>query len=245
MKSKTSLKYTSFDPPFKMGNHISGAGHGSPATGKVILLDGSIQEFNESITVAELMLEHPQQVVIELNESMVGQKREHPTALPADTKLDVNRFYAMVPLHRGKLAPLSHQEAHLILLRASVVLRSKTMASSSSKFLPLFARILPTGWSIEDSYPEIEVPKKGTLALMEERKMEEFHDDDDDDDGGVEGLELIERADLLKRKASAKGWKPSLDPIEEKKCETNEVPNWVSLAIKIGKRIEQKGLIWG
>ena len=57
--------------------------------GKVVLSNGSIQEFNEPFTVAELMLEHPRQVVVEISKSTVVGKR--PTPLPADEKLNSNK----------------------------------------------------------------------------------------------------------------------------------------------------------
>ena len=120
-----------------------------PVTGKVILLDGTIKEFEHPIIVAEMMLECPQQVVVDLNSSSNNtQKRLSP--LPADKVLEVGRIYLMVPIRRGKPAHLSPQEAHHILLRVNSMLRSKSLVNNSNKFLPLFAKICPANNNIED-----------------------------------------------------------------------------------------------
>ncbi|PNX91763.1 hypothetical protein L195_g047897, partial [Trifolium pratense] len=80
-----------------MGNHVSF--RPSDSTGKVIFLDGSVHEFDEQITVAELMMDHPQKVVVEF-QSAVNQKR--PTPLPADKKLEMKKIYLMLPVKQGK-----------------------------------------------------------------------------------------------------------------------------------------------
>ncbi|KAK9747626.1 hypothetical protein RND81_02G004100 [Saponaria officinalis] len=207
-----------------MGNQVS---NGSQLTGKVILQDGSIQEFDKSTTVAELMLEHPQQVVVELNYSSRGK----PTPLPADDKLDPNRFYLMVPLRRGKPTYLSSKEAHEILLRANTMLRSKALVSTS-KFLPFFAKICPAT-STDDLYSKGMSPKKRVFD-HEEKEKEELLED------------IIERPDYLSRQVSGKNsWKPSLNTIEEKRNEMKRAVNLVILAAKVVKRIEKKGLVWG
>ncbi|KAL9239753.1 hypothetical protein vseg_014045 [Gypsophila vaccaria] len=206
-----------------MGNHVS---NGSKSTGKVILQDGSIQEFDKPITVAEMMLEYPQQVVVELNSS--AQRK--PTPLPADNKLEPSKFYLMVPVRRGKPAYLSPQEAHHILLRANDILRSKTFVSTS-KFLPFFARICPAT-SIDDSYGKVMVPKK-QIFVHEEKEKEELSDG-------------FEKPDYLSRQVSGRNsWKPSLNTIEEKRNEMKRAVNLLILAAKVGKRIEKKGLVWG
>ncbi|XP_034228801.1 uncharacterized protein LOC117637868 isoform X2 [Prunus dulcis] len=92
-----------------MGNSISHKQLHASATGKVILSDGSVHQFNKPLTVAELMLEHPQQVVVEFG-AAVSEKR--PTPLPADMKLDKKKIYLMLPMKRGKPVSLSSQEIH-------------------------------------------------------------------------------------------------------------------------------------
>ncbi|XP_057517080.1 uncharacterized protein LOC130798207 [Amaranthus tricolor] len=201
-----------------MGNQVSNF---LPVTGKVILLDGTIKEFEHPIIVAEMMLECPQQVVVDLNSSSNNtQKRLSP--LPADKVLEVGRIYLMVPIRRGKPAHLSPQEAHHILLRVNSMLRSKSLVNNSNKFLPLFAKICPANNNIEDKNCKFVVSKKEV------------------DEDGLDDV-VDQKLDYLSRQVSGKGWKPSLDTIEEKKDEIKKVSNWVLVA----KRVHNKGLIWG
>lgn len=229
-----------------MGNQTSQL----PATGKVILLDGSIQEFDQPITVAELMLEYPQQVVVELKQG--GQSK--PVPLPADKAVELDKLYLMVPLRRGKPAQLSPKEAHNILLRANEVLRSKTLVSSSSKSLPFFARICPA--TSHDACSSIAVlPKsmKEVTVVSKEIPMEVYNNNNNNNNEVDEGLPedhgIDERPDYLSRQLSSRGWKPKLDTIEEKKDEMmmmkKKGPKVVLLAAKAVKRIEFKGLVWG
>ncbi|KAL2934814.1 hypothetical protein RDABS01_017933 [Bienertia sinuspersici] len=213
-----------------MGNHIS---YGSPATGKVILLDGSIQEFDTPLTVAELMLEYPQQMVVDLKSS--AQKRATP--LPADKILEIDKIYLMIPIRKGKPSHLSPQEAHHILLRVNAMLRSKpTLLPSSSKFLPLLSKICPTTSRFEDYHCKSATSKE--VLGYEGRAIGEGNEADSD-------LDVFEKPDYLSRQISGKGWKPSLDTIEEKKNEIKKASNWVIIANKVGKRIQTKGLVWG
>nr|CAD1828548.1 unnamed protein product [Ananas comosus var. bracteatus] len=69
--------------------------------GKLVLSDGTIQEFDPPISVAELMLEHPQQFVIDVN-SLTTACGTKVTPLPADCMLDPGKVYAIVPMTRGR-----------------------------------------------------------------------------------------------------------------------------------------------
>ncbi|KAF5462426.1 hypothetical protein F2P56_018432 [Juglans regia] len=170
------------------------------ATGKVILSDGTVHEFDKPLTAAELMLEHSQQVVVELH-SAVNEKR--PTPLPADNMLETRRIYVMLPVKQGKLAALSSEETRRILLTANSVLRSRSSLLSSSRFLPLFARIFPsTGLGDRQGLlmqkKESDERTEKSFVLME--SLPEILDG---------------RPDYLSRQLSGKGWKPSLDTIKE------------------------------
>ncbi|EOX95238.1 hypothetical protein QUC31_004938 [Theobroma cacao] len=198
-----------------MGNYISTVTcrPTSDTAGKVILWDGSVQQFNWPLTAAELMLEHPQQVVVEFH-SAVNEKR--PIPLPADSKLDMNKVYVMLPVKRGKPTTLSSEEARRVLLSANSVLRSKSILSSS-KFLPLFAKICPAniGEIVGQRFP---LQKRENVCEKPEevRCLTEF-----------DLLESLEgRPEYLNRQYSGKGWKPSLDTIKEKKVE-RKVPHWL------------------
>ncbi|KAJ6343738.1 hypothetical protein OIU76_005478 [Salix suchowensis] len=120
-----------------MGNCIT-RHNSSSSAGRVILSDGSVFEFDKPLTVAELMLEHPQQVVVEFH-SYLTEKR--PAPLPADKKLET-KLYLMLPMKRGKPAPLSSEEAKRVLSSANSVLRSRSTLSSQ-RFLPLLCYDMP------------------------------------------------------------------------------------------------------
>ncbi|KAI3506902.1 hypothetical protein L2E82_20223 [Cichorium intybus] len=175
-----------------MGNHVS---HGS---GRVILPNGTVQEYTKPVTVAELMLDHPQQVVVEFQTLTNGRK---PKPLPADMKLEANKIYMMLPMRRGKpVGAMSSEEARRLLLRANAVLNSKSFVSAYTGFLPLFARMCPASVIKSEKKENDE-----TLAVMAKP-------------GLLGEMESEGRADYyLSRQLSGKGsWKPSLDTIKEK-----------------------------
>ncbi|KAI3679102.1 hypothetical protein L6452_38410 [Arctium lappa] len=177
-----------------MGNHMI-----SHASGRrIILSDGTLQEYEKTVTVAELMLDHPQQVVVEF------QKAGKPTPLPADTKLEATKIYMMLPKTTMKRS-MSREEARRLLLRANAVLNSsKSFVSAYTGFLPLFARICPaaiTKSKIKESSSEYSQVLLKTKAVGLFREME---------------LEM-EMGSYLSRQVSGKAsWKPSLDTIKEK-----------------------------
>ncbi|CAK9145208.1 unnamed protein product [Ilex paraguariensis] len=192
-----------------MGNHISFCR--LEGSGKVILSNGTVHRYDKPLTVAELMLEYPQEAVVEIQSVLNGKK---PCPLPADNKLETNKVYLMLPMKRGKPAVLlSSGEARRILLRANSVLKTKSLLSASG-FLPLFARICPA--SAGEGQDQFVLHRKEKLAEKSEEtsKQEVF----DEIVGGT--------PEYLSRQFSGKGWKPSLDTIKEKKVKT-KVPHWL------------------
>ncbi|KAI4349729.1 hypothetical protein L6164_010289 [Bauhinia variegata] len=184
----------------------------SDATGTIVYWDGSVKRFDKPLTVAELMLEHPQQVVVEFH-SGLNQKR--PTPLPADKNLETKKIYLMLPIKRGKPIGLCSEESRRILLVVNSVLNSKPMLSSL-KFVPLLARMCPAITS-----GEVAVQKKEDREKTEERHA--FPE--------LILPEMLEgRPEYLSRQLSGKGWKPSLDTIKEKKIDTR-VSHWLFLKI--------------
>ncbi|RDX88480.1 hypothetical protein CR513_29924, partial [Mucuna pruriens] len=173
-----------------MGNQL-----GRDAAGKIVYWDGSVKEFDEEVTVAELMLEHPQQVVVEFD-SAVKQKR--PTPLPADEKLEMKKTYVMVPVKRGKPVGLSSEDSRRILLIVNSSLHSNNYFVSSSSFFPWLARLFHT-------------EGEASAMLQKKEEVERY--------SFSEFLpEMIEgRPEYMSRQLSGKGWKPSLDTIKEKK----------------------------
>ncbi|KAK7278188.1 hypothetical protein RJT34_23213 [Clitoria ternatea] len=178
-----------------MGNQVSL--RPSDAAGKIVLWDGSVHDLEQSVTVAELMLEHPEQVVVEFNAAL---KQKRPTPLPADKKLEMNKVYLMVPVKRGKPVGLSVEETQRILFLVNSAFHSKYPVCSS-RFLPWITRFCQTTTIVEPGQK-----KDGEVDKNEERfDFSEFL---------TETLEG--RPEYLNRQLSGKGWKPSLDTIKEK-----------------------------
>lgn len=189
-----------------MGNQVSF--RPSDSTGKVVFLDGSVHEFDEAITVAELMMDHPQKVVVEFH-SAVNQKR--PTPLPADKKLEMNKIYLMLPVKQGKPIGLSGEETRRVLLMVNSILNSNYVLCSY-KFLPWFSSLCHNSEIVEPRRKEEVMEEKG-----------ERHDFSENLPDILEG-----RPDYLNRQISGKGWKPSLDTIKEKNIEKKHT-HWLFL----------------
>ena len=175
-----------------MGNQAS---HGS---GRVLLTDGTIHEYKKPLAVAELMLEHPQQVVVEFQPIKNGTK---PKPLPADMLLETNKVYMMIPKKRGN--SLSTEDARRLLLRANVILDTGSFVSAYTGFLPLFARMCPA--AVVKSKKKEHKDEK-VLVVSKPASFRDL------------GLDLEERGEyVLSRQLSMKNtWKPSLDTIKEK-----------------------------
>ncbi|MED6138279.1 hypothetical protein PIB30_072754 [Stylosanthes scabra] len=186
-----------------MGNHIS------HARGKIVFCDGSVQEFEEPLTAAELMLEHPQQVVVELDSAM---KERRPTPLPADKKLEMRKMYVMLPVKRGKAVGLSGEESRRIVMMVnySATLHCKynnDVVACSPRLLPWIARL----------WRNNEIGEGGVLQRKE-------------DNNNIAEMIDEERPEYyLSRQMSGKGWKPSLDTIKEKNKVKTKLSHWLFL----------------
>ncbi|KAL8527233.1 hypothetical protein ACS0TY_005204 [Phlomoides rotata] len=175
-----------------------------PSAGKVILSDGGVFTYDEPLTVAELMLEHPRQVVVELTKPMTNGGK--PTPLPADQKLETEKTYLMLPIRKGKPIPLSSEAARKVLESANSVLKSKALVA--------FTGVVPLLVRMNDA---VSKGKKSKCCLVEGGKEEKS-------DYFVDVMEG--RPEFLSRQISGKGWKPSLDPITEKAFKA-KVSHWV------------------
>ncbi|XP_057966667.1 uncharacterized protein LOC131156759 [Malania oleifera] len=187
-----------------MGNYVS---FQSPeAIGKIVLSDGTVHLFEGPLTAAELMLEHPNQVVVELRSAVAGKR---PSPLTADEKLVAKKVYVMLPARRGRPVALSSEEARRALLRADWVL-TRRQDFLSAKFLPVLARTCSAG-----------VVQKKEALLLERHVPEGRHVQDFQVPEG-----FGERPEYLSRQLSGRGWKPSLDTIKEKRVE-RKVSHWL------------------
>ncbi|XP_039136374.1 uncharacterized protein LOC120273736 [Dioscorea cayenensis subsp. rotundata] len=88
-----------------MGNCMNCTAGEAPA-GKLLLLDGTYRSLEASVTVAELMLDHPSHFIFELRRPLSGHACM-PQPLPADHELDPHKFYAVLPFNGDE----AHEEA--------------------------------------------------------------------------------------------------------------------------------------
>ncbi|CAN1196451.1 hypothetical protein LINPERHAP2_LOCUS43578 [Linum perenne] len=220
---------------FNMPNYLTG-GATVTAPVRVVLPDGKVQEFDEPLTVAELMLDHPQQVVVEFDSvstSTTGRGRK-VVPLPADKKLEAGREYLMLPVKRGKPLSLSSEEARRVILSANMALKQ------SGKFMPMFTKMCTVN-SGEGHYEGILVKlvtrKKengerrceGTKVKKVEdgkkRLLSFFEEEDEEEEMWLENT--VAAPEYLSRQMSGKGWRPSLDTIKEKKVEQQKLQHWL------------------
>lgn len=179
---------------------------GRNSTGKIVHWDGSIQEFDKPVMVAELMLEHPQQLVVEFH-SAVNQRRPNP--LPADHNLQTNSIYLMIPMKRGKPLGLNAQDARRFVL----LLNS---AGLHSRFVPWVARMCHHPSAVAAGHVTQKKPRLSEKEQTDEIRRNVF----------PEEILQPERPEYLSRELSGKGWKPSLDTITEKKIDT-KISHWL------------------
>lgn len=176
-----------------------GASYGS---GKIVHWDGWVQEIENAVMVGELMVEHPQQVVVEFQSAL---KQRRPIPLPADKTLERNKVYVMLPMKPGKALRLNTEETRRILLILDSALHSKSLLFSSR----LVSRLVRT-WHGRPKGEGVVLQKKQEVEKGEERYEIEAE------------MMIGGTPEYLSRQLSGKGWKPSLDTIKEKKIDTKK-----------------------
>ncbi|XP_057725114.1 uncharacterized protein LOC130940861 [Arachis stenosperma] len=192
-----------------MGNQLS-LRPSNAATAKIVLWDGSIHDYEQPLTVAELMLEHPQQVVVEFD-SALTTKQKRPTPLPADKMLQMNKVYLMLPVKKGKPVSLTSHDGRRILLAVNSALRSKEIVCSS-RLVPWLLRLAGGEGGTRDAGGGVRRREEETVRC----EISEFL------------MPEMMRPEYLSRQLSAgsNGWRPSLDTIKEKKIE-KKLNHWL------------------
>uniref|UniRef100_A0A7N0TLY3 Uncharacterized protein n=1 Tax=Kalanchoe fedtschenkoi TaxID=63787 RepID=A0A7N0TLY3_KALFE len=192
-----------------------------PPTGKVVILsNGAVHEFHQPLTVAELMLEHPQHVVVEFKPSAKQQapRSKKPSPLPADTWLDTKNVYLVVPV-RNKGRPmaavtLSSEQVQRLVTRSgnsSMMTKLKHCMSLSKVVVPY---VVATGKMCR-------ALKKDCVeeCLLNAKRRPKAKDD--------ECLIDDTSSDYFRCRMSAgRGWRPSLDTILEMNVE-KRVSHWL------------------
>jgi len=179
------------------------------AAGKVVLSDGRVQNLEEETTVAEIMLENPQHVVVEFDPSSISFNNDAKTVkrklapLPADKTLEPGKIYLVLPAKRsgGRAAKSSSSSAVLTSEEMRKMLFSATAMVRSS--FSYYEGILP--WFTTRSYKNNNPVTDTVVAATSVGRLEAEMEEED-------------RPEFLSRQLSGRGWKPSLDPIREKKA---------------------------
>ncbi|KQK22024.1 uncharacterized protein LOC100836996 [Brachypodium distachyon] len=192
-----------------MGNLVSAAGAKSGG-GKVVMADGSVRALSEPVSVAELMMDHPRHFVVDAHalrqqEKHHQQQRKAATKvapLPADHVLGAGGVYVLLPAVRGKV---SADEARRVLASASLA-RSRSMPGELRRKL-----------SFRKSREEAGDERSAPLAEVDRTEETEAI--------SAEGFEEL-RPEFLSRELSIRGWKPSLNTIEERVM-PKKVSHWL------------------
>lgn len=201
----------------RMGNTIGSwkSDGADMSAGKVVLSDGRVQNLEEETTVAEIMLENPQHVVVEFDPSSISFNNRHQknngnsvkkklTPLPADKTLEPGKIYLVLPGKRSgaksSTAGMTSEEIRKMLFSATAMVKSSF--SSYDGILPWFTTrsyYNNNGNNNPAAHAVVAATSVGRLEAEAEAEEEA-------------------RPEFLSRQLSGRGWKPSLDPIKEKKA---------------------------
>jgi hypothetical protein len=188
-----------------MGNLVSGAAAVGVKSGggKVVMADGSVRALSEPVSVAELMMDHPRHFVVDARvlkeRQQKGGSASKVAPLPADHVLGASGVYVLLPATRGKV---SAEEAR----RALTAARSQSM---------------PGGLRRKLSSRKSRGADAGGMAVQHVPAPAVAEEEEARPDGFEE-----HRSEFLSRELSSRGWRPSLNTIEERAA-PKKVPHWL------------------
>ncbi|XP_020152550.1 uncharacterized protein [Aegilops tauschii subsp. strangulata] len=192
-----------------MGNLISAGTAAGASGGKVVMADGSVRALSEPVSVAELMMDHPRHFVVDAR--LLQQRKGAGGAckvapLPADHVLGAGGVYVLLPATRGKV---SAEEARRVLTASRSLARSRSMPGG-------LRRKLSSRKSREADDADRSAKNEAAVAEMERREETAATADGFDE----------HRPEFLSRELSCRGWKPSLNTIEERVI-PKKVSHWL------------------
>jgi hypothetical protein len=195
-----------------MGNLVSAsAGAGAASGGKVVMADGSVRALSEPVSVAELMMDHPRHFVVDAR--VLQQRKGGPgggaskvAPLPADHVLGAGGVYVLLPATRGKV---SADEARRVLTASRSLARSRSMPGGLMRKMS----------SRKSRDADGSSKREAATAMAEMERSEEAVPMETD------GFEE-HRPEFLSREMSCRGWKPSLNTIEERVMH-KKVSHWL------------------
>jgi hypothetical protein len=191
-----------------MGNLVSGAAAvgAKSGGGKVVMVDGNVRALKEPVSVAELMMDHPRHFVVDARVLKERQQKggcaSKVAPLPADHVLGAGGVYVLLPATRGKV---SAEEARRALTAARSLAWSRSMPGG-------LRRKLSSRKSRGADAGGMAVQHVPAPAVAEEQAR-------------PDGFEE-HRAEFLSRELSSRGWKPSLNTIEERAA-PKKVTHWL------------------
>ncbi|KAM3313773.1 hypothetical protein ACQJBY_032966 [Aegilops geniculata] len=193
-----------------MGNLISAGAAAGASGGKVVMADGSVRALSEPVSVAELMMDHPRHFVVDAR--LLQQRKggaggaSRVAPLPADHVLGAGGVYVLLPATRGKV---SAEEARRVLTASRSLARSRSMPGG-------LRRKLSSRKSREADDADRSAKNEAAVAEMERREETAATADGFDE----------HRPEFLSRELSCRGWKPSLNTIEERVI-PKKVSHWL------------------
>lgn len=194
-----------------MGNLISAGAAVGASGGKVVMADGSVRALSEPVSVAELMMDHPRHFVVDARvlQQRKGGGASKVAPLPADHVLGAGGVYVLLPATRGKV---SAEEARRVLTASRSLARSRSMPGG-------LRRKLSSRKSREADDADRSAKNEAAAAAVAEMERRE------ETAATADGFEE-HRPEFLSRELSCRGWKPSLNTIEERVI-PKKVSHWL------------------